>query len=316
MKSTFCAQNQVIALAAGLVAFWLVSPAQSQSIPAQQQTFDSAADATNALVQAAQHHDREAVRNLFGPDVPNLLTGDQTQDEANFDTFANAVKAGCVSVPQPDGKIVLQIGVDRWPFAIPLAQANGKWFFDTVAGEDEIINRHIGSDEFHAIGVCRAYVQAQRQYAVHSGHYARKLKCTSGKKDGLAYSTDQDQTVTPWLAGVAEAEVCGRHPDKDQHPQPYHGYLFKILDRQGPDASGGRSDYIHHRKLSGGFALVAFPVRWGQSGVMTFIVNQDGTVYQRNFGEKTVRSAWAIREYNPDSQWTLVQDQGITELDK
>ena len=237
--------------------------------------------------------------------MTNLITGDKTQDEANFDSFAAAMKEDCKAVPEGNGRIVLEIGADNWPFAIPLVQTNGKWSFDTLAGEEEIISRHIGADEFYAIGVCRAYVQAQRQYAQRFGDYARKLKSTSGKADGLS----------PLPPAVADAEVEGRHAGQGkQRPRPFHGYLFKILTRQGPDAPGGKLNYVRQGKMSGGFALVAFPARWGESGIMTFIVNQDGITHQRSLGETTPRMASAMTEYNPDGQWTVVQDQGIVKL--
>jgi hypothetical protein len=200
---------------------------------------------------------------------------------------------------------------------IPLVKTNGQWYFDTAAGKDEIINRHIGKDELHAIGVCRAYVAAQQQYAsanpaaVGGTNYAQQFKSTPGKKDGLYWPAAENKPASPFGPLVAEANAEGYDKHTGAGPHPFHGYYFRILTRQGKDAPGGKMDYLSHGNLTGGFALVAYPEHWDQSGIMTFIVNQDGKVFQRNFGEKTSRIAGMMKEYNPDSQWTLVQDEGV-----
>ena len=200
---------------------------------------------------------------------------------------------------------------------IPLVKADGQWHFDTAAGKEEIINRHIGKDELHAIGVCRAYVAAQRQYASANpdagggAKYAQKFKSTPGKKDGLYWPAAENEPASPFGPLVAEAHAEGYGKNQGTGPHPFHGYYFRILTRQGKAAPGGKMNYLSHGNLTGGFALVAYPEHWDQSGIMTFIVNQDGKVFQRNLGEKTSRIAGAMKEYNPDSEWTLVPDQGV-----
>ena len=193
---------------------------------------------------------------------------------------------------------------------IPLVRADGKWHFDTAAGKEEIINRHIGKDELHAIGVCRAYVKAQKQYAGMDPdvHYAQKFKSSAGKKDGLYWQASENESTkvhsAPWWRKLMPRDYV-KH-QMDRIPHPFHGYFFRILTRQGKDAPGGKMNYMSHGNLTKGFALVAYPEHWDQSGIMTFIVNQDGKIYQRNLDEKTSRIAASMKEYNPDSDWELV----------
>jgi hypothetical protein len=201
--------------------------------------------------------------------------------------------------------------------AVPLVKADGQWHFDTAAGKQEIINRHIGKDELHAIGVCRAYVAAQRQYAsanpdgVAGTKYAQKFKSTPGKKDGLYWPAAGSGPTSPFGPLVAEAHAEGYGNHTGAGPHPFHGYYFRILTRQGKAASGGKMNYMSHDDLTEGFALVAYPEHWDQSGIMTFIVNQDGKVYQRNLGTRTSKVAATMKEYNPSSKWTLVPDEGV-----
>jgi len=285
-----------------------------------QRTFTSPTEAANELVKAAQTHDRQAIHQIFGPEVTNLLTGDQMLDEKHFDTFANDLTQRCIVVPQGSGRATLEIGRNSWPFPIPLIETNGTWFFDTIAGEDEIINRHIGRDEYYAIGVCRAYVNAQREYANQSAgitgrpKYAEKFRSSPGKMDGLCRPAEAGGKASPLSPFVADACVEGNKRADANGPRPYHGYIFRILKRQGPAAPGGKRNYVSNGEMTGGFALVAYPVRWGRSGIMTFIVNQDGVVYQRSLGEKTASTAAAMKEYNPDNRWTVVKEPGITDL--
>lgn len=309
------------ALALGLLYVTWSGQVRGEDQPAMsQRIFTSPAQATNELVDAAKSHDRRAMRGIFGPEITNLWTGDKTLDEKHFDEFASDLAERCDAVPEGTNKVTLEIGKELWPFPIPLIETNGAWIFDTIAGEEEIVNRHIGRDEYYAIGVCRAYVKAQREYASRfSGSngapkYAEKFRSTPGKMDGLYWSEDAIGTSSPLSPFVAEAGLEGYNWDRGKGPRPFHGYFFKILTRQGPAAPAGKMNYVMHGEMTGGFALVAYPVRWGESGIMTFIVNQDGVVYQRSLGEKTARTAAAMKEYNPDARWTVVQEPGITNL--
>lgn len=290
--------------------------AQDTNTPVVQRTFDSPEAATKALQEATKTGDKAALEDIFGPDKHDLLTGDKVQDQANFEHFSQAMAAGCVQEPEGENRIILGLGTNDWPFPIPLVKTNGQWFFDTDAGREEIIDRHIGRDELYAIGVCRAYVTGQQQYFSRDRDgtgvrkYALKFKSSPGKKDGLYWdSTDE---ASPFSALVAEAHAEGydRSPGGSR-PHPFHGYFFKILTAQGNAAAGGKSSYLVNGNLTGGFALVAYPVQWGKSGIMTFIVNQDGKVYERNLKEKTSQIAGRMTRYNPDPNWSIVSESGF-----
>jgi hypothetical protein len=293
--------------------------AAEQKAAVAQRSFASPAEAVKALLEATQAKDKAALNQIFGPDASLVLTGDEVQDANNAAKFARAMAEGCQQVPDGADKITLEIGTNNWPYPIPLVKTNSQWLFDTAAGREEIINRHIGRDELNAIGLCGAYVVAQRQYATLNADgsgttkYAMKIKSTPGKKDGLYWEAAAGEAASPFGPQVAEAQAEGYGSKEGSGRHPFHGYFIKILTRQGKDAPGGKMNYMSHGNLTGGFALVAWPEHWDQSGIMTFIVNQDGKIYQRNLAEKTVKCAEAMKEYNPDSNWTLVQDQGIFE---
>jgi hypothetical protein len=312
-----------IALLAGV---WGVLPANLQAAEANdaqqkpvvaQRLFASPDEAIKVLQAATEAKDKAALNEIFGPEVQQLLTGDEVQDANNAQRFATAMAQSCNPVKESEDKITFEVGTNNWPMPIPLVKTNGQWRFDTAAGKEEIINRHIGKDELHAIGVCRAYVTAQKQYAdtnprVGGGaQYAQQFKSTPGKKDGLYWLAAENEPASPFGPLVAEAHAEGYGKHKGAGPHPFHGYYFRILVRQGPAAPGGKMDYMSKGTLAGGFALVAYPEHWDQSGIMTFIVNKDGKVFQRNLGEKTSRVAGTMKEYNPDSEWTLVQDEGV-----
>jgi len=282
-----------------------------------QRLFASPDEAVRALQAAAEAKDKAAWREIFGSEFDRVMTGDKVQDADNAQMFAAVLAQGCQPVKDGENKITLEIGTNNYPMAIPLVKADGQWHFDTAAGEEELINRHIGKDELHAIGVCRAYVTAQRQYASANPDagagvkYAQKFRSTPGKKDGLYWPAAENEPASPFGPLVAEAHAEGYVKHKGAGPHPFHGYYFRILTRQGKAAPGGKMDYLSHGNLTGGFALVAYPENWDQSGIMTFIVNQDGKVFQRNLGEETCRIARAMKEYNPDGEWALVQDPGV-----
>jgi hypothetical protein len=277
--------------------------------------FGSPEEAVKALQAATAAQDKSALHEIFGSEFDQLLTGDPAQDAKNADHFAAAVAQGCKPVPEGDGIITLEVGTNEWPMPIPLVKADGQWHFDTAAGKEEIITRHIGKDELHAIGVCRAYVKAQQQYASSGagpdGSYAQKFKSTPGQKDGLYWSSADNASASPFGPLVAAAQVGANVNNTSTGPQPFHGYFFRVLTRQGSAAPGGPKKYMSQGRLSGGFALVAYPAHWDQSGIMTFIVNQDGNVYERNLGEETSRLARRMKEYNPDTDWKQVQDEGV-----
>jgi hypothetical protein len=312
-----------IALLAGA---WGILPANLQAAEPEaaptnpvvaERLFASPDEAIKALQAATESKDGTALQEIFGPEIQKLLTGDKVQDANNAQRFAAAMSQGCNQVKEGEDKITLEVGTNNWPMPIPLVQTNGQWYFDTAAGKEEIINRHIGKDELCAIGVCRAYVTAQLQYAnanprVGGGaQYAQKFKSAPGKRDGLYWPSVDNEPASPFGPLVAEAHSQGYGNNNSTGLHAFHGYYFRILTRQGEAAPGGKINYMSEGTLVAGFALVAYPEHWDQSGVMTFIVNQDGKVFQRNLGEKTSRMAAAMKAYNPDTEWTLVQDEGV-----
>jgi len=281
-------------------------------------TFDSPGDAIKALLTAAQAKDKAAVHDLFGPDVDQLLSGDATQDSVEFENFSKELALTCNPVNIDENKVVLYIGAQNWPFPIPLVKAEGKWFFDTTAGKQEVLNRRIGKDELTAIGVCRTYVTTQHEYASQdqdgSGvlKYAQRLNSNPGSHDGLYWEPVEGEDLSPLGPLIASAHEEGYDGDKPVgRTEPFHGYLFKILKEQGPDASGGKYNYVINGNMVAGFALVAYPAHWGDSGIMTFIVNQQGKVYQCNLGEKSAELAAAMTVFNPDRLWTVVEGDGL-----
>jgi hypothetical protein len=285
--------------------------------PAAQRQFATPSDAVKALLIATQPHDKDALRAIFGPDSQDLVSGDKVEDANAYDAFAKALGQFCRLSYQGDDKVILNIGAEDWPFPIPLVKKDSQWFFDTAAGKDEIVNRRVGENELTAIGVCRTYVAAQREYAAedHDGSgvlkYAQKIKSTPELKDGLYWEPAAGEDASPLGPLVASARAEGYGPRKEgEPPQPFHGYLFRILTAQGSHAPGGKYNYIINGNMIAGFALVAHPARWGDSGVMTFIVNQQGKVYQRDLGPDTEAKVAAMTTFDPDSSWTPVPPPG------
>jgi Protein of unknown function (DUF2950) len=308
-----------IPLAAAVLALAAFAPspglgADTAAAPSQRR-FDSPEDAVKALAAATKSGDRSAVDAIFGPDVKDLLSGDPKQDALEFASFAKSIGMFYHLVPAANDRVTVDIGAQNWPLPIPLVKKDGKWIFDTAAGRVEIIDRRVGEDELNAIGVCRTYVAAQREYASEdrdgSGilKFAQKLKSMQGMKDGLYWkaSDEEDQSPLGPLLAEAHAEGYGGKTVEGQ-PQPFKGYLFRILTAQGAAAPGGAYNYVVNGNLIAGFALVAYPAHWGESGVMTFVVNQWGKVYESNLGPDSADVATAMTEFNPGSDWAVVSE--------
>ena len=280
-------------------------------------TFTSPEEAVGALVAAANARDRETLRSIFGPAANELVAVDEVQAANDLTEFIAALNQAKRLTRPTETTRILEVGKNRWPFPIPLVKKEGQWFFNTEAGKEEVLNRRIGKNELATLKSMRAYVEAQREYASRDRQgndvlqYAQKLFSSPGKKDGLYWSPDLDGEVSPLgpLAAQAQAEGYGK-PAKDPStaPRPYHGYFFKILTQQGRSAPGGKYDYVINGNMIGGFALLAYPAQHGNSGVMTFIVNQRGRVYEKDLGAKTAQRALDIKEYDPDSSWRLSRD--------
>jgi hypothetical protein len=281
----------------------------------EQRKFASPAEAIQALQSAAQAKDVDALHAIFGSQLDDLLSGDPRQDAIELDNFSKALAQVCTPVQKDDNTVVLDIGAQNWPFPIPLVQQDGQWHFDTAAGADEILNRRIGQDELTAIGVCHAYVSAQREYASEdrdgSGvlKYAQRLMSNPGKRDGLYWDPAPGEDLSPLGPLVAQARTEGYDEPKNISPrEAFHGYYFKVLKEQGPDAPGGAYSYVINGNMVAGFALAAYPAHWGDSGIMTFIVSKEGKVYESNLGPQSETAATAMTAFDPDSSWTVVQD--------
>ena len=298
-----------------LMLFVAVSFANPE--PAQKE-FTSPEDARQALVAAVKSKDHQALKAIFGPLISELEPSDPQEQAVELDYFAENVLEHNELVQEKDDKANLIIGSEKWPFPVPIVKKGTVWVFDTAAGRDEIINRRIGHNEKLAQKACRAYVEAQREYynqAEPDGEqipkYAQKLISSDGRRDGLYWPTTGQQQESPLGPLVAKARevgylMQGSSTAAANGSRPFHGYYFKILKKQGPSAPGGRFSYIINGNMVAGHALVAYPAKWGNSGVMTFIVNQRGRVYQKNLGPDTLKLARKMKEYNPDQTWKLV----------
>lgn len=276
------------------------------------QTFATPDEAVAALRTAAKNQDQAKLRAIFGPELEDIENPDRVQATNDISDFAASMDETFHISHESDSKCVLEVGSNSWPFAIPLVKHDGKWSFDTAAGSDELLNRRIGKNELEVLGVMRAYVNAQREYASKDRdgdqvlEYAQRLASSPGKKDGLYWEPDLDGEISPFGPFVAHAQAegyFGETPVDKYSPQPFYGYLFKILTRQGKHAPGGKYDYIINGNMIGGFAIVAWPAEYGESGIMTFIVNQQGRVYQKDLGSATAKAASKMSEYDPDSSW-------------
>ncbi len=316
-KSLFRSSRSMVFTAALLVFAGFIIAWTMPAMAASQKLFPTPEDALKGLVEAVKTHDKAALDQIFGPSSKELLSGDEVQDAAESEEFAKHVAEKTSLVKESDAKVIIHIGNENWPFPIPLVKANGQWMFDTEAGKEEILNRRIGEDELTAIMVCHTYVKAQREYVLKDWDgdgilaYAQKLRSDPGKKNGLFWRHAPGEPTSPLGELVTQARLAGYKKEKSlfkEQPVPFHGYYFKILARQGKNAPGGKYDYIINGNMVGGFALVASPSNWGKSGVMTFIVNQQGKVYQKNLGPDTLKKVQDMDTYDPDETWTLVKE--------
>ena len=294
----------------GIVVLVIVA-AGSCTSKTKQESFKSPKEAVQALVAAAKEGQTKGLMAIFGPASKDLISsGDKVADETGRDRFVAAYETMHKLVPDGDDKFILHVGENDWPMPIPLVKEGDAWSFDTEEGRDEILNRRIGKDELNTIEVCLAYVDAQREYAAKDDNgdkmcdYAQKITSTRGKRNGLYWETKEGEGQSPMgplMAKAAKEGYTGRALS------PYHGYYYKILKAQGKHASGGAYSYVVKGMMMGGFALVAYPAEYGSSGIMTFIVNQEGVVYQKDLGKKTRKIAEAMTLYDPDETWQQVR---------
>jgi len=285
--------------------------ANSTNEKVAEKTFASPAEAGAALVQAAKSGDQSALLEIFGAGAKDvLLTGDAVKDKNNLQDFVAAYDQMNRWVPIKAGGVMLYVGADNYPFPIPLAQnPAGQWSFDTAAGKDEILARRIGKDELTAIAACHLIADAQQEYfsQSHDGvkQYTQMFASDEGKHNGLYWPVPDGQPPSP-LGRLGDFAKVAGYTSAGAKPQPFDGYYFRILTKQGDAAKGGSRDYVADGKMTKGFAVVAYPTEYRNSGIMTFIVNQDGVVYQNDLGESTTDVATTMTEFSPGSGWTPV----------
>jgi hypothetical protein len=283
-------------------------PARAAQQPSQK-TFSSAAEATSALLAALQANDQTALLGVLGEDAKDIVSsGDPVEDKNNRAEFVQKYQQMHRLVTEPDGKTTLYIGAENWPTPIPIVQKGTVWYFDTPSGKQEILYRRIGRNELAVIQVCRELVDAEKEYYAqpHDGDtgktYAQKFVSDSGKHDGLYWQPVSGETESPIGPLVASATAEGYTKQTDQK-QPFHGYYFRILTEQGPNAPGGAHSYIVNGKMTQGFAFLAYPADYRSSGVKTFIVDQEGIVYEKDLGRRTAEIAKTLTRYDRDATW-------------
>jgi len=292
-----------------LAGFVLLSPA----VLAQQgneKTFPSPGDAALALYSAMKSSDSRALTEILGSNSGQLLhTGDDVADGRMVQNFLRRYEQMHRVVVEPDQTATLYVGAENWPTPIPLVKnSSGAWYFDTESGKQEILYRRVGTNENDAIEVLHSLVDAQREYASEprdgskTKRYAARFLSEVGKHNGLYWKTNDNEPPSPIGPLIANAAGEGYSVQQGQRP-PFHGYYFRLLTRQGPAAKGGAKDYVVNGELTKGFAFVAYPSEYRNSGVMTFVVNQDGVVFEKDLGQDTGKIAAAMPEYNPDNSW-------------
>jgi len=269
-----------------------------------QKTFSSAEDASNAMLTAAQSNDEKAMLDILGPNGKQIISsGDDTEDANGRATFVQKYQEMHRLVKEPDGTTTLYIGAENWPTPIPLVNKDNLWYFDTEAGKQEILFRRIGRNEMSAIRVSQELAAAQKEYFGQHNEYAQKIFSDEGPHNGLYWKTADGEPPSPIGPLVASAVTESSPKSQDRPPTPFRGYYFRILTRQGKDALGGAKNYIVNGKMTAGFAFVAYPAEYRSSGVMTFIVGEDGVVYEKDLGKKTDALAKSMKECKLNAGW-------------
>jgi hypothetical protein len=310
-RKEFTSRSLVLGWAVFCLAFFVFWGQLADAAPKGQKAFASPEEAVKALYEAAKQEDAKSLSAIFGPGGKDLIaTGDKAADQAERKRFVRGYEEKNQLVPETDKRATLLVGKEDWPFPIPVVKEGETWFFDVKEGKEELLNRRIGRNELSAIQVCMAYVDAQREYAFRSQEklglmqYAQKFWSSKGKKDGLYWETKAGEEPSPFGPLAAKAMREGYRAKKEgDKPVPYWGYFYRILKKQGPNASGGAYDYVVRGKMIGGFAMVARPAVYGVTGVMTFMVSHDGVVFEKDLGKDTEKIVGAMNQFNPDQSW-------------
>lgn len=297
-----------------LIAFILPGSVGASNDAGEQMVFQTPDDAVKALIDACKNNDKKALISIFGSKYKDFIgTSDEALDKENRLKFYTMAEEKKLLEKSGEGTMTLTVGCSNWTFPIPLIKDKNGWRYDSEAGKDEIINRRVGEDELQAITACQAYVAGQREYFTIDRNgdkvqeYARQLMSSPGKKDGLYWPVDQDsgEELSPLGPLMAQSQQNMKERKKGD---PYYGYYYRILTRQGSNVPGGAHDYMINGYMIAGYALIAWPAKYGSSGVMTFMVNQQGEIYEKDLGPNTSDIASSISIYNPDSSWKSVRE--------
>ncbi|CAG0937872.1 hypothetical protein GALLN_00029 [Gallionellaceae bacterium] len=314
-----CCWKKVLGCTFGAFLMLVVHPL-SFAAAAEKMNFASPEAGVTALAEAVRLNNEPMLRAILGYQAGKLISsGDAVADERGRNGFLQAYDEASKIVRENDTRATLVVGKDEWPLPIPLVKSKLGWGFDTRQGEKEILGRRIGRNEMAAIQVCLAIVDAQRDYAAQCidtkgvPEYAPRLVSTAGKRDGLYWETKSDERLSPLGPLLATAASEGYVGAGSKPLAPYHGYYYRMLTSQGKDAPGGAHDYIVKGRMIGGFAVIAYPARYGASGVMSFMVNQDGVVHEKNLGKNTATIASKMTTYNPDASWQRVEPETTAE---
>jgi hypothetical protein len=302
---------RILTAVLGLMVFLL--PACGQAPAPDRTRFGTPDEAAKALLNGFKTNNAEGLKAIFGPNAEkDLSSGDPVSDRHDRQAIALAMEQSWRWAQLGADRMELVVGDEKWPLPVPLAKVRGGWQFDTDAGREEVLSRRIGRNELRVIDLCRDYVSMQKAYASQprdgkvAGLYAQKFRSTPGRQDGLYWRVGDEETPSPLGDLVAQAVVEGYDENKDSS-QPLWGYYFRVLTAQGAAAKGGARSYIVAGEMSGGFALIAFPAEYGRSGIMSFIVNQDGVVYEKDLGEDTLKVAPGLNAYDTDGTWAAVK---------
>jgi hypothetical protein len=314
-RSGFRFNSKLLAWALPALLACVVSAGLLAADPAAAKAYPTSLAATDALLTAGAQNDVAALETVLGPGADKILSsGDAVADKDQREAFLKAARTKTTLLSMSDTTVFLLVGADDWPFPIPLVKGSAGWRWDTVVGKEEILARRIGRNELTVIGLCQAFVKAQREYARANpdssglGTYADRFFSSPGKHDGLYWPAKDGEPASPLGPFAATAAHEGyAAPDAASGPKPYHGYFFRILKSQGKDSPGGAKDYVKDGKMTGGFAMVAWPAQYGNSGIMTFVVNQTGIVFQKNLGARTAELGKTMTQFDPDSTWSVTK---------
>ena len=294
-------------------------PSAAPAAAAVPRAFATPEDAVAALVKTVEAGDLQALIALFGPVGRDLVdTSDPATGKRNRQVFTAAIAEGWRLVDAGERRKELVLGNEAWPFPVPLLRGANGWSFDGAAGKEEVLDRRIGRNELAVIRVLQEYVDAQRAYArqAHDGRpaglYARRFGSQHGRQDGLYWPSRHGQERSPLGVLIARASEEGYHLRGGEGPSPLYGYYYRILEAQGPAARGGAAEYVKDGAMSGGFGLVAWPVHYGATGIMTFVVNQDGVAYEKDLGPETATAVVRVKRYDPDKTWHRVEAETET----